>query len=149
MATDQLSEKERAFLEAARREAAAKRAGDPGRAPDAKGSAPARPPAPKSARASTRLDQPTVLGWDHPAANAKPGAAVPLDQPTVLGWDNPAAREDPATEKWERIARLMAEEREAAEAARRRVKRYGLVVSAALFAVGIVVVLALWPKPGA
>jgi hypothetical protein len=75
-------------------------------------------------------------------------ATTPLDQPTVLGWDNPAAQDGAAAAKWERIANLMAEERETAEAQRRKVKQYGLAISAALFAVGMLVVLALWPRPG-
>lgn len=153
MTNDWLSEKERAVLEAARREVAKRAA--------------ARPESRKAAAetpASTPLDQPTVLGWDHPAANPKRatgpvdqrtrvdgehGATVPLDQPTVLGWDNPAAQQDAAAAKWEQVARLMAEEREAAEVERRKVKRYGLLVSAALFAAGMMIVLALWPRPGA
>lgn len=153
MTNDRLSDKERAVLEAARREVAKRAAARP----EPRNAAAATP-------ASTPIDQPTVLGWDHPAANPKRatapvhqrarvdgdhGATTPLDQPTVLGWDNPAAQQDAAAAKWERVARLMAEERETAEAGRRKVKRYGLIVSAVLFAFGMVVVLALWPKPGA
>jgi len=172
MTNDRLTDKERAVLEAARREAARKRS-----APEeAKHATDARPDsvvgdtkASSSRTATTPLDQPTVLGWDHPAANPKPAttpldrhrvarrqsaenagaATTPLDQPTVLGWDHPAAQQAPAAEKWERISRLIAEERETAEAERRKVKKYSLIVSAALFTVGMMVVLALWPKPGA
>jgi predicted component of type VI protein secretion system len=173
MTSDRLTDKERAFLEAAKREAARNR---PAPADPATG---ARAPrtglseggakAPVSKGAATPLDQPTVLGWDHPAANAKApteshqrprvasrsgaeragSAMTPLDQPTVLGWDNPAAQQDPAAAKWERVSRLIAEERETAEAERRKVKKYGLIVTAALFAAGMMVVLALWPKLGA
>jgi hypothetical protein len=168
MTTDRLTDKERALIEAAKREAASRRAGPSGGA-KAPAAQPASAKAPASPRSSTPLEQPTVLGWDHPAANPKPatkpldqrtlasgdtgGATVsgttPLDQPTVLGWDNPAAQQDPATAKWERISQLMAAERETAEAQRRKVKKYGLIVSAVLFAAGMMVVMALWPRPGA
>jgi hypothetical protein len=154
--TDRLTDKERALIEAAKRQAAARRAATAGQA---------KP----NPAVSTPLDQPTVLGWDNPAASPKrsataidprlladwptgpmaSAATTPLDQPTVLGWDNPAAQQDSAAAKWERIAQLMAEERETADAERRKLKRYGLIASAVLFAAGMIVVLVLWPKPGA
>lgn len=169
MNNDRLSDKERALLAAARREVAKQRPA-PARGPRASSIDRGEAPGPGAASpAATPLDQPTVLGWDHPAANPKrPVGAVdprlladwptsamaladttPLDQPTVLGWDNPAAKDGAAAAKWERIAQLMAQEREAAEAERRKLKRYGLIVSAVIFVVGMTVVLALWPKPGA
>ncbi|MCU0806090.1 MAG: hypothetical protein MUF79_13550 [Burkholderiales bacterium] len=166
MTSDRLTEKERAVVEAAKRDAATRRAALAEAAKGASQSASGR--ASPRVPAATPLDQPTVLGWDHPAANPKPAASrvdartlaswetgpmalsatTPLDQPTVLGWDNPAAQDGAAAAKWERIANLMAEERETAEAQRRKVKQYGLAISAALFAVGMLVVLALWPRPG-
>jgi hypothetical protein len=111
--TDRLTDKERALIEAAKRQAAARRAATAGQ------------------------------------AKPNPAVSTPLDQPTVLGWDNPAAQQDSAAAKWERIAQLMAEERETADAERRKLKRYGLIASAVLFAAGMIVVLVLWPKPGA
>jgi hypothetical protein len=113
-----LSGKERALLEAARREAGAKRP------------QPAAPPArPAPARPA-------------PAGSAGPRApSSPLDAPTVLGWDNPAAQAAASSadeQKWARIASLMERERRDAEARRRRARRNGYAVAGAL-----VVILAI------
>ena len=112
-----MSDKELKLLAAARREAAARRAGP---APDPK----PVPPPPTAVRGTTTspLDGRTVVGWDNPAARA-----IPIDQPTVAGWDHPAARG--ATEakdtdgKWSRIAALMETERAESMQKRRRAQR--------------------------
>jgi hypothetical protein len=111
-----LSSKERAFLEAARRELAAK-------APRAEPVAGEPPPAPRapSAAALSRLDAPTVLGWDHPAAQGPP----------------PKAEED----KWARIAVLLERERREADARRRRMRRNGFAVIAVLALIVVIVFL--------
>lgn len=120
-----MSEKERALIAAARREANAR--GKPGVGPAAaKGVAPLAP-----------LDGRTVIGWDHPAAHT-----TPLDQPTVAGWDHPAAgggagpQEDP---RWSRISALMEAERAAAGARRRRLQRRVNIVFAAVLVVGLLI----------
>ena len=74
MTNDRLTDKERALIEAAKRQAAARRAAAAGQA---------KP----NPAVSTPLDQPTVLGWDNPAANPKrsPNAIDPhllADWPT-------------------------------------------------------------------
>jgi hypothetical protein len=131
-----LSDKELKFIEAARREAAAKRGGaTPAPAANA---ARAKPVAKRAAAApapAPPLDGRTVIGWDHPAANA-----TPLDQPTVAGWDHPSAQgasAQGADEKWSRIAALMEAERAEAIEKRRRAKR------AVMFVVGVLAVIAL------
>jgi hypothetical protein len=108
-----LSDKERKFIEAARREAAAKRGG----------AAPA--PAAKTAAAKPAADRPAVA----------PAAASPLDGQTVIGWDHPAARDASAQKadgKWERIAALMEAERAEAIEKRRRAKRAAVIFLGAL-----------------
>lgn len=116
-----LSGKERALLEAARREAGAKApprevAGNVGGSPQARPTAPERvaPRAPVSP-----LDAPTVLGWDHPAAQGAPPK--------------------PADEKWARMAALMERERRDAEARRRRTRRNGFAVAAVLLLILLIV----------
>jgi hypothetical protein len=117
-----MTDKERALLEAARREAAARKAAKPA-------------PSERVAPAAAPLDGRTVIGWDHPAANT-----TPLDAPTVAGWDHPAAQAGPAAlgAKWERIAALMEAEREASRERQRRVRR------AATIALGVLLVVVLF-----
>jgi hypothetical protein len=109
-----LSGKERALLEAARREVAAKA---PAR--EARPAAPGRaaPRAPVSP-----LDAPTVLGWDHPAAQTAP--APP-----------------PADDKWARVALLMEAERREAEEKRRRTRGTALAAFSVLVLI-VAIVLA-------
>jgi hypothetical protein len=119
-----MTDKERALLEATRREAAVGKT-----APRASPSA-SRPAAPVPALASrsganvTPLGGRTVIGWDHPAAQT-----TPLDTPTVAGWDHPAARGDGASDaaRWERIAALMEAEREASREKNRRARRVAVI----------------------
>jgi hypothetical protein len=77
------------------------------------------------------------VGWD-----ATPAGATPLDQPTVAGWDHPAARGatdgKDADGKWSRIAALMESERAKAMEKRRRAKR-----ATAIFLGVLLVVVAL------
>ncbi len=124
MGDKSLSDKERALLQAARREVAAKvrrrevvdtaaLAGSSAHRGSAAAPAPRR-----EARKLSPLDAQTVLGWDHPAAQ-KPASA--------------------AEDKWARIAALMEEERR--EAAERRAKaRRGVIVF--LICVFVVVLIA-------
>jgi hypothetical protein len=114
MSDKSLSSRERALLEAARREAGAKRpqAAAPQAVPPVAGRTGSRAP-------SSPLDAPTVLGWDHPAAQAAP--ASPDDQ------------------KWARIATLMERERRDAEARRRRTRRNGYAVAAVLILILLIV----------
>jgi len=117
MSDKTLSSKERALLEAARREAGVK---PPPR--EVVGNAGAGAPAPE--RAAPRapvspLDAPTVLGWDHPAAQGAPPK--------------------PEDEKWARIARLMERERRDAHASRRRTRRNGFAVAAVLLVILLIV----------
>jgi len=64
----------------------------------------------------------------------------PLDAQTVLGWDHPAARKpvSAADDKWARIANLLEAERREAAAKRARTRR---IVT--IFLVGLVVVIAI------
>jgi len=109
-----LSARERALLEAARREAGAK---GPAQAP-AREARPATAAPPRGP--SSPLDAPTVLGWDHPAAQA-------------------AAPPKPDEQKWARIATLMERERRDAEARRRRARRNGYAVAAVLVLILMIV----------
>ncbi len=114
-----LSSRERQLLEAARRELGAK--APPSAAAHSAGPGP-RPRAPERAapRAPTSpLDAPTVLGWDHPAAQAPPPK--------------------PEEEKWARIAALMERERRDANARRRRARRNGFAVAAVLLVIVLIV----------
>jgi hypothetical protein len=117
-----LSSKERALLDATRREVEAKA---PAReiASTAGAGAQARPAAPE--RAAPRapvspLDAPTVLGWDHPAAQ---GAPPPK----------------PEEEKWARIAALMERERRDADVRRQRMRRNAFAVVAILVLILLIV----------
>lgn len=117
-----LSTKERALLEAARRELGAKA---PPRAVDAGGSGAGAP----------RVRPPP----ERPAPRAP---VTPLDAPTVLGWDHPAAQgatPKPEDEKWARVAKLMERERRDADEKRRRTRRNGLTVVAVLVLILLVV----------
>lgn len=119
-----LDEKEQAFVAAARRELAARKAA---------GAAPARNPPP--AAPTSPLKGSTVLGWDHPAAQPRKRApAAPttaIDTPTVDGWNHPAARDAApkvriaAEEKWARIAAAMEAEQRESRKARERMRRIG------------------------
>ena len=125
MKNGDLSDRERKFLAAARREVDAKRTGAASQ-PLAKAAA-TRPP-------TSPLDGRTVVGWDDPAAQV-----TPLDQPTVAGWDHPAAggaTGPDANGKWSRIAALMESERADALRRRQRAKR-----RAAIF-LGVLLVIA-------
>ena len=82
MATDRMSDKERALVAAAR--------------------APVSP-----------LDAPTVVGWDHPAAQAAPPAAG---------------------DQWARVAALMAAEHREGVERRRRMRRTAIAVAVGLLA---------------
>jgi hypothetical protein len=108
MSDKTLSGKERTLLEAARREAGAKRP-----------------------QAAASQAGPPVAGRTGPRAPSSP-----LDTPTVLGWDHPAAQvaapANPEEQKWARIAALMERERRDAEARRRRARRNGYAVAAVL-----------------
>ncbi len=120
MSDKTLSSRERQLLEAARREAGAKAPPRPGG-----GTAGARPQARAPERAPPR------------------GPSSPLDAPTVLGWDHPAAQSaappKPEDEKWARIATLMERERRDADAQRRRTRRNGLAVVAVLVLILLIV----------
>jgi hypothetical protein len=107
-----LTSKERAFLEAARREAGLK-------APAPAG--PAAPRAPSPRAPSSPLDQATVVGWDHPAAQA--------------------AQPKPADDKWARMAVLMENERREADERRRRMRRTGLAVAGFVLFIFLIAVL--------
>jgi hypothetical protein len=123
MADKGLSDRERAFLQAARREVAAKTnrrevvdtAALPGDARPRSSTGPAA--APRGSRPTSPLDAQTVLGWDHPAAQ-KPGGA--------------------AEDKWSRIAALMEDERKEAAEKRAKARR-----AAVIFLVGLVIVVAI------
>ncbi len=115
MSDKTLSSKERALLEAARREVGAK-APPPGT------------PAPQV--------RPT------PTQRAPRAAASPLDAPTVVGWDNPAAQSAPsevAGDKWAKVAALMETERRETEERRQRVRRLAFTV---LGVIGLVALIA-------
>ena len=118
-----LSDKERALLQSARREVAAKvkrqevvdTAGLSGSSSH-RGSTSARTP-PREAPKLSPLDAQTVLGWDHPAAQ-KPVSA--------------------ADDKWARIANLMEAERREAAAKREKTRRVAIVFFACLVLVVVI-----------
>lgn len=129
MADKTLSDKERAFLQAARRELDAKSnrrevvdtsviAGTAGHRGSA-APAPPRRPAPAASR------------------RAAP-ATSPLDAQTVLGWDHPAARKPVSADddKWSRIAALMEAERAEANAKRAKARRRMII-----FLIGVLIVV--------
>lgn len=100
MASRALSDKEQALIAAARRELRGRSAG-------------AQPPVADKAHApTTPLDQPTVLGWDHPAAQAAPPAV--------------------AADKWAAIAAMMENERRAEGERRARLRQRTLYVMLAV-----------------
>jgi len=119
-----LSDKERALLQAARREASAKAkrrevVDTAGLAGSASHRGSAAPPAPRREPANlSPLDAQTVLGWDHPAAQ-KPVSA--------------------AEDKWARIAQLMERERREATEKRAKARRAAMII---LFGVFVVVLIA-------
>jgi hypothetical protein len=125
----ELSEKERALLEAARHEAASKASAAtrpvpneraPGSTPTADGAAPRVP-----ADRGVPLDHPMVVGSDHPAARASAEAA----------------RKATDRERWTLVGELLKAERMAAEARRERLRRNGLGVLAALLLLVLVAVM--------
>jgi hypothetical protein len=124
MSNKGLSDKERALLESARLEVAAKvkrqevvdTAGLAGSSSH-RGSTSARP-ARREAPKLSPLDAQTVLGWDHPAAQ-KPVSA--------------------ADDKWARIANLMEAERREAAAKRAKTRRIGIIFLVCLVAVVVIV----------
>ena len=119
-----LSSKERALLEAARREVGAK-------AP------------PREVAGTARAGAPTPQARAATPERAAPQAPVsPLDAPTVAGWDNPAAQTAPskaAADKWAMVAALMETERRETEVRRQRARRRALTV---LGVVGLVALIA-------
>jgi hypothetical protein len=127
MKSEGLSDKERALLQAARKEAAARKAAEPAKPAGAK---PQPPP-----RGATPLDGRTVVGWDHPAAKVKPARTLRVDAPTVAGWDHPGAKDAPTgdADKWDRLAALMEAEREESREKRRRAQRTATIFLGILF----------------
>ena len=122
MSDKSLSDRERALLQAARREVAAKvkrrvdAAGPTGSAPHHGGRS--APPSRGALRAVSPLDAPTVLGWDHPAAQAPPGAGE---------------------DKWSRIADLLEAERAEATEKRAKTRRGVTIFLICLFLVILIV----------
>jgi hypothetical protein len=125
MSDKSLSEKERALLQSARREVAAKvkrrevvdtaaLAGSSSH----RGSTAAPAPRREAARKQSPLDAPTVLGWDHPAAQ-KPASA--------------------AEDKWARMAALMESERLETAEKRAKARRAAIIFLCCLFLVVLVV----------
>ena len=114
-----LSDRERALLDAARREVAAGK----GRRETTATPPPGRPAAPRAGD----------------ARSARPVRASPLDAPTVVGWDHPAAHgARPRDEdKWAKVAALMEAERAEANANRRRMRQFTIAF------VGVALVLVL------
>lgn len=117
MANSGLSDKELALLAAARKEAAAR-----------------KHPAAKSPRPAGR-----------PSTSVEKPAFTPLDQPTVMGWEHPAARQSAprvklaAEEKLQQVAALLESERRGERDKRARLrKRAGYVMLA------IVILMLLW-----
>jgi hypothetical protein len=135
-----LSEKERALVEAARREAGEKkRAGASGTGATPAGAMMA------VARGDTQASPGAVGG----AAIASGAPGTPLDQPTVVGWDHPATRaaaESARTasdrERWARVGELLKAERMAEEARRERLRRNGLGAVAALLLIALALAFA-------
>jgi hypothetical protein len=118
-----LSDKERALLQAARREASAKakrrEVVDTARlAGSASHRGSAAPPTPRREPANlSPLDAQTVLGWDHPAAQ-KPVSA--------------------AEDKWARIAQLMEKERREATEKRAKARRAAMIILSCVFVVVLI-----------
>jgi hypothetical protein len=83
-----------------------------------------------------------LRGRDAPAPTAP--ATTPLDQPTVLGWDHPAAQETPAAvaaDKWAAVAEMMEAERRVEAERRARLRRGVTYVLVALVLVLVVAVV--------
>jgi len=77
----------------------------------------------------------------HAHRQAPRPAVSPLDAPTVVGWDHPAAQAGPkaAEDKWARIAALMEAERSEADQKRRQLRRRAFAVLGFLFIVVLIV----------
>ena len=107
-----LSDKERALLQSARREVAAK--------------VKRREVVDTAALAGSASHRRST---DAPAARRETRKASPLDAQTVLGWDHPAAQKpvSAAEDKWARIATLMARERREAVEKRAKARRRALI----------------------
>ncbi len=80
---------------------------------------------------------------DEERAAARRAAAAPvspLDAPTVVGWDHPAAQAAPlaADDKWAHVAALMEAEHRAGVALRRRMRRNAIAVAVALLVLALV-----------
>ena len=123
MSDKSLSDRERALLQSARRELAAKvkrqevvDTAGLARSSSHRGSTSARPPQREAPKLSP-LDAQTVLGWDHPAAQ-KPVSA--------------------ADDKWVRIANLMEAERRDAQAQRAKTRRVATIVFCCVFLVVLI-----------
>jgi hypothetical protein len=121
-----LSDKERALLQSARREVAAKTKRQ--EVVDTAGLAGSAP-----ARGSTTPRLPRRVA---PAPNLSP-----LDAQTVLGWDHPAAQKPAAgvEEKWSRIAGLMEAERREAQEKRAKARRTAIIFLCCLLFVVLIV----------
>lgn len=128
-----LSDKERAFLAAAQREAAAKASAATHSSPGQEAPGPTA-----VARAARNESEPSVSTT----------GGVPLDQATVAGWDHPVARASAEAagkaaerERWAIVGELLRAERMAATARRERLRRNGLGVLAALLLLVLVAAL--------
>jgi len=110
-----LTDKERALLAAARREVEAKAI----RSETVDTVRPAPSPSRRGNGQATHAQRP-----------APRPAVSPLDAPTVLGWDHPAAQAGSKAieDKWARVAALMEAERSEADQKRRRLRRRAFAV---------------------
>jgi hypothetical protein len=143
-----LSDRERALIEAARREAAAKKRGNATPHDDAPRGMAAAPAAPgDSPSVSAGAAGPSFATAVRTGTRVTPG--TPLDQPTVVGRDHPAARASGEAargvandrERWARVGELLKAEHMAEEARRERLRRNGLGAIAALLLIVLVAVL--------
>jgi hypothetical protein len=125
MATKGMSDRERALLQAARREVAAKTK--------------RREVVDTAALAASSSHRGSGAAAP-PRGEATAPKLSPLDAQTVLGWDHPAAQKPvSATEdKWARIAHLMEAERLEAAEKRAKVRRSAIIFLICLFAVVLV-----------
>jgi hypothetical protein len=123
MATKGMSDKERALLQSARREVAAK------------------------TNRREVVDTASLAGSSShrgsaaaPAPRRQAPKLSPLDAQTVLGWDHPAAQQpaSAAEDKWSRLAQLMEAERREATAQRAKARRRVMVFVFCLLAVALV-----------
>jgi hypothetical protein len=124
MGTKGMTDKERALLQAARREVAAK-------ASRREVVDTAALPGSSSHRSSS----------DKRVRRREAPKLSPLDAQTVLGWDHPAAQQpaSAAEDQWSRIGDLLEAERRAAAARRAKVRRRTMIFLACLFAVAVIV----------